>query len=215
VDAWLAVLKLVYFWSLVVAVVSALVMAGSGFFVITWQHAIEQRRDAEMLRYREDVGEQLAQARRQDENAEQRAAVATERATRLEKEARTAELEVERLKQQIAPRHLRRAQAEQLIRILQAHPFTLPVVVLPNDREAARYAREIINALAVAGMTVQRTPLYSDQRTGLVLAGKRTPEYNLLLSAFELAYVPVVQGPLEPEFPSQHWEISLTIGSRG
>jgi hypothetical protein len=214
VDAWLAVFKIVYLCSLVVAVVAALVMAGSGFFIIRWQQDIQSRQAAEFAHYKEDTSAKVAKAQSEGAGAEERAAAAVERATRLEQEAREAQLDLERLKQQVAPRHLRRTQAEQLIRILQGHPFTLPVVVLPNDHEAAGYAREIVNALSSAGMSIQRAPLYSERRTGLILSGKRTPEYNLLLTAFELANIPVIQGPLEAEFPPEHWEISLTIGSR-
>jgi hypothetical protein len=214
VDAWLAILKVVFVSSAAVAVVSALIMAGSGFFIIKSQHDILVRHDTELEIYQQDLAAKIAQARSEGASAAERAATATERAARLEKEAREAQLDLEKLKQQVAPRHLRRAQAEQLIRILRGHPFTLPVVVLPNDHEAAAYAREIVNALSEAGMTIQRAPLYSDRRTGLILSGQRSPEYNLLLTAFELANVPVIQGPLETEFPPENWSISLTIGSR-
>jgi len=214
IDTWLAVFKAIHLGSLVVAIVSASVFAATSFLVIRWQSEVQARKNAEFEHYRQSVATQMEEARRQSVAASERAASADARASDLERAARETQHDLERLKQHAAPRHLRRAQADQLIRILQGYPFPLSVVVLPNDHEAANYAREIGNALSAAGMSIRRTPLYSEQRVGLVLAGKRTPEYNLLLTAFELADIPVVQGPQETEFPTEKWDISLTIGSR-
>jgi hypothetical protein len=214
IDTWLAVFKAIHLGALVVAIVAALVIAVTSFFIIRWQSEIQSRKQAEFEHYRDSVAARVEEARIAGAAANERAAAANARAAELEKAAKDTQLDLERLKQHVAPRHLRRTQADQIIRIVQGYPFLLPVVVLPNDHEAANYAREIVNALSAAGMSIRRAPLYSERRVGLILAGKRTPEYNLLLTAFELANIPVIQGPLETEFPSEKWDISLTIGSR-
>jgi hypothetical protein len=215
VDTWLAVFKAIHFGALVVVVIAALVIAATSFFIIQWQSEIQSRTAADFDHYRDSVTAGLEQARSESAAANERAAAADARAAVLEKAARETQVDLERLRAHVTPRHLRRAQADQIIRILQGYPFSLPVVVLPNDHEAANYAREIVNALSAAGMSIHRAPLYSEARVGLVLAGKRTPEYSLLLTAFELANIPVIQGPLETEFPSEKWDICLTVGSRG
>jgi hypothetical protein len=142
------------------------------------------------------------------------ASSAADRAAVLEKDAATARLEQERLKQQVAWRRLNKSEHDKIVEALRGPPLDITVAFNGGDPEASYYARDIYRTLVDAGMTVQWSPeLVGARATGSLLYGvivwpMANGEETRLKGA--LAAAEIETNPSEDVHPN----LKLTVGSK-
>jgi hypothetical protein len=137
-------------------------------------------------------------------------AATNERAARLEREAATAKLEQERLKQQVAWRRLTKPEHDKIVDALRGPPLNITLAYKTGDPEARDYATDIYHALVNAGMTVQWSPEIDTGGPlfGVIVWPMANGEEARLKAAFAAAGIPT--GPSNDIHP----ELKVTVGSK-
>jgi hypothetical protein len=142
-------------------------------------------------------------------NALARAAALEKEAAKLAKEAEEAKLETERLKAQVAWRHLSPDQSKLIIGDLYGKTFAIHFDYSPNDPEAMQFSEDLLKAIKEAGIVTYTHPLVAPPAPpGVIIIGtENDPAYQALKSALERANV---QFKLAP----RNGPTRLSIGSK-
>jgi hypothetical protein len=138
-----------------------------------------------------------------------RAAALEKEAARLTKEAEEAKLETERLKAQVAWRHLSPDQSKTMIDDLSGKTFAIHFDYSQNDPEAMQFSEDFLKTIREAGIVTYTHPLVAPPAPpGVIIFGtENDPAYQALKSALERANV---QFKLAP----RNGPARLSIGSK-
>jgi len=138
-----------------------------------------------------------------------RAAALEKEAARLTKEAEEAKLETERLKAQVAWRHLSPDQGKTIIDDLSGKTFAIHFDYSQNDPEAMQFSEDFLKTIREAGIVTYTHPLVAPPAPpGVIIFGtENDPAYQALKSALERANV---QFKLAP----RNGPARLSIGSK-
>ena len=130
-------------------------------------------------------------SKREIVQAQEVAAKASERAANLEKDAALAKLESEKLKAEMAWRHLTVDQANKLISDFGSlKGLKIQVQGVDSDPEAAQFHSDIYSVLTHAGID---TSVYTgiERVTGLWIVGDNDSEVNFVIKSFKEAGIEI------------------------
>ena len=138
-----------------------------------------------------------------------RAATLEKEAAKLTKEAEEAKLETERLKAQVAWRHLSADQRKNIVDDLSGKTLAIHFDYSQNDPEAMQFSEDLLKAIRDAGIVAYTHPLVAPPAPpGIVIFGtENDPAFQGLKSALERANV---QFKLAP----RNGPTRLSIGSK-
>jgi len=202
-------------WELLL-VFSLVVVALATVFVValTRKEASEIKREYDT--YKLTVDAKVAEAKAEGIKAGEaagdalaRAAALEKEAARLTKEAEEAKLETERLKAQVAWRHLSPDQSKTMIDDLSGKTFAIHFDYSQNDPEAMQFSEDFLKTIREAGIVTYTHPLVAPPAPpGVIIFGtENDPAYQALKSALERANV---QFKLAP----RNGPARLSIGSK-
>ena len=197
-------------------VFSLVVVALATVFVValTRKEASEIKREYDT--YKLTVDAKVAEAKAEGIKAGEaagdalaRAAALEKEAARLTKEAEEAKLETERLKAQVAWRHLSPDQGKTIIDDLSGKTFAIHFDYSQNDPEAMQFSEDLLKTIREAGIVTYTHPLVAPPAPpGVIIFGtENDPAYQALKSALERANV---QFKLAP----RNGPTRLSIGSK-
>ena len=197
-------------------VFSLVVVALATVFVValTRKEASEIKREYDT--YKLTVDAKVAEAKAEGIKAGEaagdalaRAAALEKEAARLTKEAEEAKLETERLKAQVAWRHLSPDQSKTMIDDLSGKIFAIHFDYSQNDPEAMQFSEDFLKTIREAGIVTYTHPLVAPPAPpGVIIFGtENDPAYQALKSALERANV---QFKLAP----RNGPARLSIGSK-
>jgi hypothetical protein len=200
----------------ILMVFSLVVVAVAAVFVVvlTRKEASELKREYDT--YKLTVDAKVAEAKEEGIKAGKaagdalaRAAVLEKEAARLTKEAEEAKLETERLKAQVAWRHLAPDQQKNIVDDLAGKSFAIHFDYSQNDPEAMQFSEDLLKAIRDAGVVAYTHPLVAPPAPpGVIVFGtENDPAYQGLKSALERANV---QFKLAP----RNGPARLSIGSK-
>jgi hypothetical protein len=185
-------------FALGIAAVAAIIVGISTFVIIKMQKAEAIASEAAFDEYKFGVAAQVAEAKKEGIEAGKTAGNALVRAAELEKEAASARLETEKLKQVVAWRTLSPSEAAALESNLAAHPGSVNLRYTDGDPEALFLAIQISDILAKAKWHVAPGAV---KLSNAIFFGYGLPDANgtdaqTLRAAFEAAKLPFSAGSI-------------------
>jgi hypothetical protein len=192
----------------------AVAVAAVFVVVLTRKEAAEIKREYDT--YKLTVDAKVAEAKVEGIKAGEAVGDALTRAALLEKEAATltkegeeAKLETERLKAQVAWRHLSVDQRKKIVDDLFGKTLAIHFDYSQNDPEAMQFSEDLLNAIRDAGIVAYTHPLVAPPAPpGVIIFGtENDPAFQGLKSALERANV---QFKLAP----RNGPTRLSIGSK-